>query len=117
MLAGELAGHPQPVGLLLQELAQMIAGECALGRPKNLRDLRLMREEVETLGRRVKNAVDMGTEQWPMANCEETLDRVCSLRPNIVAIVIEDDTPPPMRCLAARRIQGRQLNGLASTAE
>ena len=47
-----------------------IAGECALGRPKNLGDLRLMREEVETLGRRVKNAVDMGSEQWPMANCD-----------------------------------------------
>ena len=63
VFAGKLAGHPQAVRIPCQELGQIVVGKRAGLGKKNLGHLGLVGEEVEALGGRVEDAVDMGAQQ------------------------------------------------------
>jgi hypothetical protein len=100
MLTGKLARHPQPVGLLLQEGRQLIVGEFTTFCRKDFRNLRLMREVVEALCRAVIDAVDVRLQQWRVPDRQEFVSGRHAGSPDIVPVVVEDDSSSAMGGLA-----------------
>ena len=110
VFAGKLAGHPQAVGILSKELGQVVVGERGILGTEDLGHLALVGEEVEALGSRIEDAVDMRAQQRRVPQRQELVDRVSSLGPDVVPVAVEDDAPPAMGSLTAGRIEGVRLD-------